>query len=199
VSAVLFPEPEVPDGSGLGGDGRTDTMAPGPLLATVLGAVAGEDGEGLASMSDDQIIGFLSGTRRMESHLAWAKMAALAAVADAKLAESRTHAELRRVATRLVNRLDPEAVRKRKEKRRRETHVQAFREDSGNAGITGRELPSVEVLASMQHIEGRARALRDAGMPGTWQELKARALRPAAAAAPPPATWTTPTRTTRAA
>ena len=46
----------------------------------------------------------------------------------------------------------------------------------GNAGITSRELPSVEVLASMQHIEGRARALRDAGMPGTWQELKARAL-----------------------
>ena len=82
MSAVLFPEPEVPDGSGLGGDGRTDTMAPGPLLATVLGAVAGEDGEGLASMSDDQIIGFLSGTRRMESHLAWAKMAALAAVAE---------------------------------------------------------------------------------------------------------------------
>src|SRR5690349_12468248 len=237
---------------GFAQDGRADTMAPGPLLATVLDALAGEDGEGLAGMADDQLIGFLSGTRRMASRLEWARMAALAefasrprrdnfaadevaaafrlawlsaageiqysqlvakrlpvtfallaagkldpahvriiedstsilsdedaAVADAKLAElaqSRTHAELRRAATRLVNRLDPEAVRKRKEKRRRETHVRAFREDSGNAGITGRELPSVEVLASMQHIEGRARALRDAGMPGTWQELKARAL-----------------------
>jgi len=281
VSAALFPVPEEPDGSGLGGDGRdgeegvpqglyvtlpaeelslegfaqdgrADTMAPGPLLGVVLDAVAGEDGEGLAGMADDQLIGFLSGIRRMASRLEWARMAALAefasrprrdnfaadevaaafnlawlsaageiqysqlvakrlpvtfallaagkldpahariiedstsilsdedaAVADAKLAElaqSRTHAELRRAATRLVNQLDPEAVRKRKEKRRRETHVRAFREDSGNAGITGRELPSVEVLASMQHIEGRARALRDAGMPGTWQELKARAL-----------------------
>jgi uncharacterized protein DUF222 len=281
VSTALFPVPEEPDGSGLGGDGRdgeegvpqglyvtlpaeelslegfaqdgrADTMAPGPLLGVVLDAVAGEDGEGLAGMADDQLIGFLSGTRRMASRLEWARMAALAefasrprrdnfaadevaaafnlawlsaageiqysqlvakrlpvtfallaagkldpahvriiedstsilsdedaAVADAKLAElaqSRTHAELRRAATRLVNQLDPEAVRKRKEKRRRETHVRAFREDSGNAGITGRELPSVEVLASMQHIEGRARALRDAGMPGTWQELKARAL-----------------------
>jgi len=53
--------------------------------------------------------------------------------------------------------------------------VRAFREESGNAGITGREMPSVEVLASMQHVEDRARALRDAGIPGTWEELKVRA------------------------
>ena len=33
---------------GFAEDGRADTMAPGPLLAMVLGAVAGEDGEGLA-------------------------------------------------------------------------------------------------------------------------------------------------------
>ena len=33
-------------------------------------------------------------------------------------------------------------------------------------------MPSAEVLASMQHIEDRARALRDAGVPGTWEELK---------------------------
>jgi hypothetical protein len=36
-------------------------------------------------------------------------------------------------------------------------------------------MPAVEVLASMQHVEDRARALRDAGMPGTWEELKVRA------------------------
>ena len=53
--------------------------------------------------------------------------------------------------------------------------MRAFREESGNAGISGRELPSVEVLASMQHVEDRARALRDAGVPGTWEELKVRA------------------------
>ena len=33
----------------------------------------------------------------------------------------------------------------------------------------------MEVLASMQHVEARARALRDAGVPGTWEELKVRA------------------------
>ena len=236
---------------GFAEDGRADTMAPGPLLAMVLGAVAGEGGKGLAGLSDDQLIGFLSGTRRMESQMAWAKMAALAefasrprrqdfaadeiasafqltwlsaareidyactvtrrlpvtfaalgagklypvhvkiieevtsilseqdaAIADEKLAEaapSRTYGELRRSATALVLKLDPDAVRKRKELARREAHVRSFREESGNAGIAGREMPSVEVLASMQHVEERARALRDAGVPGTWEELKVRA------------------------
>src|SRR5689334_12805682 len=277
MSAVLPFEPDEPQDSGLPGDadegvqqglyvtlpaeeltlegfaagGRADTMAPGPLLAVILGAIAGEDGQGLAGLSDDQLIGFLSGTRRMESQMAWAKMVALtefasrprrqdfaadevasafnltwlsaareieyagtvmrrlpvtfaalgagklhpvhvkiieevtsilsdedAADADEKLAEaaqSRTYGELRRAATKLVLKLDPEKVRKRKEKARGEARVRAFREESGNAGITGREMPSVEVLASMQHVEDRARALRDAGAPGTWEELKVRA------------------------
>jgi len=108
MSAALSTEPDEPAGSGLPGDadegmaqglyvtlpaeelslegfaegGRADTMAPGPLLAMVLGAVAGDGGEGLAGMADDQLIGFLSGTRRMESHLAWARMAALAEFAS---------------------------------------------------------------------------------------------------------------------
>ncbi len=236
---------------GFAAEGRADTMVPGPLLAMVLDTAAGENGEGLAELSDDQLIGFLSGARRMESHLAWARMAALAeltsrprrqdfaadevaaafhltwlsaageieyartvarrlpvtfaalaagkldpvhvriieehtsilsdedaAVADealAAMARVKTHAELRRAASRLVLKLDPEAVRKRKDKARREARVRAFREQSGNAGISGRELPSAEVLASMQHVEDRARALRDAGVPGTWEELKVRA------------------------
>src|SRR6266576_1179456 len=51
----------------------------------------------------------------------------------------------------------------------------------------------VEVLASMQHVEDRARALRHAGVPVTWEELKVRATlarlqerdsRPAADAGP---------------
>jgi hypothetical protein len=298
VSAALSFGPDEPQGSGLRGDGwgqddgaaqglyvtllaeeltlegfagagRADTMAPGPLLAMILGAVAGEDGEGLAGLSDDQLIGFLSGTRRMESQMAWAKMAALAefasrprrqdfaadevaaafgvtwlsaageidfartvkrrlpvtfaalgagklhpvhvkiiedvtsilsdqdaAIADellAGMAPSKTYGELRRAAARLVLRLDPEAVRKRKEKARGQARVRSFREESGNAGITGREMPSVEVLASMQHVEARARALREAGVPGTWEELKVRATldllqerdsRPAADAGP---------------
>ena len=92
-----------------------------------------------------------------------------AAAADEKLAaaaQAKTYGELRAAANALVLKLDPEAVRKRKERARREARVRAFREESGNAGITGRELPSVEVLASMAHVEDRARALRRPACPG---------------------------------
>jgi hypothetical protein len=281
MCAALSPEPDEPPGSGLPGDGwdsdesipqglyvtlpaeelslegfaqdgRADTMKPGPLLSVVLDAVAGENGAGLAGLSDDQLIGFLSGSRRMASRLEWARMAALAefagrprrhdfaadevaaafgltwlsaageieyartvarrlpvtlaglaagrldavhvkiiedvtsilsdedaAIADeilAGAAQSKTYAQLRAAANRLMLKLDPEAVRKRKEKARGEARFRSFREESGNAGISGREMPSVEVLASMQHVETRAQELREAGVPGTWEELKVRAL-----------------------
>ena len=72
---------------GFAEDGRADTMTPGPLLAAILSAVAGEDGKGLAGLSDDQLIGFLSGARRMESLAAWAQMAALAELAGRRPAD----------------------------------------------------------------------------------------------------------------
>jgi hypothetical protein len=101
-----------------------------------------------------------------------------AAKADQILAEAapgKTFGELRSAAHKLVLRLDPEAVRKRKEAARREAHVRRFREDSGNAGMVARELPSDEVLASWQHVEQRALDLRAAGMPGTLHDLRVRA------------------------
>src|SRR6202012_1480655 len=102
-----------------------------------------------------------------------------AAKADAELAggaPGMTYGALRSYAAKLVLKLDPQVAKKRKEQGRRDTHVRSFREGSGNAGITGREMPPVEVLASMQHVEARARALREAGVSGTLQELQARAL-----------------------
>jgi len=63
--------------AGFAQNGRADTMAPGPLLATVLHAVTGEGGSGLAALDDDQLIGLLSGARRIEANAAWAQLAAL--------------------------------------------------------------------------------------------------------------------------
>ena len=63
--------------AGFAQNGRADTMTPGPLLATVLDAVMGEDGSGLAGLADDQLIGVLSGARRMEARAAWAQLAAM--------------------------------------------------------------------------------------------------------------------------
>ena len=66
---------------GFAQDGRTDTMAPGPLLAAVLEAITGEDGSGLAALADDQLIGVLSGIRRIEARAAWGQLAVLAELA----------------------------------------------------------------------------------------------------------------------
>ena len=240
--------------SGFCQGGASDTMAPGPLLATVVHTVTGEDGSGLAGLSDDQLMGIISAARRMESRSAWTLMAAVgefarragtglesefaadelaselhmsqqsaagqmdfassvakrlpktfaalaagrihpvhvriledetrvlsdadAAKADAVLAGAApgmTFGELRYAAHKLILKLDPDAARKRKEAARREAHVRRFREESGNAGMVARELPSDEVLAGWQHVEQRALELRAAGMPGSLQDLRVRA------------------------
>src|SRR3984957_18283991 len=54
-----------------------DTMAPGPLLAAVVGTVTGEDGAGLAGCSDDQLLGVISAGRRLESRAAWTVLTAV--------------------------------------------------------------------------------------------------------------------------
>jgi hypothetical protein len=79
-------------------------------------------------------------------------------------------------AAKLVLKLDPESAERRKQARRKnDAHVRPFREDSGNAGMVARELPSDEVLASWQHVEQRALDLRAAGVPGSLRELRIRA------------------------
>ena len=101
-----------------------------------------------------------------------------AAKADAVLAGAApgmTFGELRYAARKLVLKLDPDTARKRKEAARREAHVRRFQEESGNAGMVARELPSDEVLASWQHVEQRALDLRAAGVPGSLQDLRVRA------------------------
>jgi hypothetical protein len=97
------------------------------------------------------------------------------AEADAKLAEaaqSKTFGELRYYAHRLVLKLDPESALRRKNEARKDAHVRPFREASGNAGMSARELPPDQVLASWQHVDQRARDLRAAGIPGTLKALR---------------------------
>jgi hypothetical protein len=57
--------------------GESDSMPPGPLLAGVVHALAGEDGGGLAALSDDQLMGVIAAARRMESRVAWTQLAAI--------------------------------------------------------------------------------------------------------------------------
>ncbi len=61
--------------------------------------------------------------------------------------------------------LAPEAVRARKELARRlDQRVEARREESGNASLSGRELDTADVIASKAHIDAIAVKLRDSGL-----------------------------------
>src|SRR5580658_2886410 len=93
----------------------------------------------------------------------------------AQAAQSKSFGELRYAAHRLALKLDPASAARRKEAARRDAQVRRFREESGNAGMIARELPSADVLASWQHIDQRARDLRAAGVDGTLQELRVKA------------------------
>jgi hypothetical protein len=103
-----------------------------------------------------------------------------AAHADAILASAAPHLrhdQLQRKAAALEMKLDPEAVRRRRERAAKDgRRVEYRRERSGNAAIAGRELAVEVVLAAKAHIDAVAVALRKAGVPGTLQHLRARVL-----------------------
>jgi Domain of unknown function (DUF222) len=58
--------------------GPAADMPPDPLLATIIDTVTGEDGKGLAGLSDDQLIGVIAAIRRLESRVAWYLLATVA-------------------------------------------------------------------------------------------------------------------------
>ncbi len=82
---------------------------------------------------------------------------------------------LRAAIARAVMDVNPAKARKRREHAARQARVQRWAEPSGNAGLTGRELPPAEVLAADQRITSWAQQLRAAGMDGGMDLLRARA------------------------
>ena len=73
--------------------------------------------------------------------------------------------------------LAPQAVAARKKLARRDQRVEARREASGNASLSGRELDTADVMASKAYIDAIAVKLRDSGLiPGTLGQLRALAL-----------------------
>src|SRR5580693_904852 len=89
------------------------------------------------------------------------------------LAPGLRYDQLARKATALAMKLDPEAFKRGKEQARQERQrVQAGREESGNAFLSGRELAIEDALASKAHIDALAVALRRGGLPGTLQHLR---------------------------
>jgi hypothetical protein len=86
--------------------------------------------------------------------------------------ETMTHGMLRDRIARAVIEVNPGAARKRREDAAKECRVEVRAEESGNAMIAGRELPSVAVLRMDQLITTRARVLKKAGVEGDMDTLR---------------------------
>ena len=73
--------------------------------------------------------------------------------------------------------LDPRAAKERKERAaKHDRRVEVRREASGNASLSGRELPAADAMASKSHLDAVAARLRAAGHAGTLDHLRALAL-----------------------
>jgi len=103
--------------------------------------------------------------------------------ADARAAEAKvldraarlTPGGLRAAIARAVMEVAPDKARQRREAAARDARVQRWAEDSGNAALMGRELPPDEVLAADQRISWWAGQLKQAGLEGDMDVLRARA------------------------
>jgi Domain of unknown function (DUF222) len=101
------------------------------------------------------------------------------AKADVMLAAAgqvKNPAGLRDFARRQVARLDPEAAARKKERGRRNAYVRAYQEDSGNMGLSAREMPNGDGQIAWQNIERRALDLHAAGAEGTAGQLQVKAM-----------------------
>ena len=90
-------------------------------------------------------------------------------------AAGQTTGQLRAAVARAVIAVDPEAAARRREEAQKDPRVRRWQEDAGTAALAGYGLPPADVLAADQQLTGRALALRDAGVPGTIGDLRARA------------------------
>src|SRR6202453_5286269 len=101
------------------------------------------------------------------------------AKADVMLAAAgqvKNPAGLRDFARRQVARLDPEAAVRKKDRGRRNAYVRAYQEDSGNMGLSARELPNADGQIAWQNIERRALDLHAAGVEGSAGQLQVQAM-----------------------
>ena len=82
---------------------------------------------------------------------------------------------LRAAIARAVMEVNAAKARERREAAARRARVQRWAEASGNAALEGRELPPAQVLAADQRVTWWARQLREAGLAGSLDELRATA------------------------
>src|SRR5690242_6094401 len=76
----------------------------------------------------------------------------------------KTYTQVLRLAEQAALTVDPElAERRREQAQRKDARVTCFRELSGTAGLSGRDLPPDEALAAMASVNARAKQYEDCG------------------------------------
>jgi hypothetical protein len=90
-------------------------------------------------------------------------------------ATGQTTGQLRAALAKAILAVDHDAGARRREEALKDPRVRRWQEDAGTAALAGFGLPPADVLAADQRLTDRAVALREAGLPGTLEELRARA------------------------
>ena len=76
----------------------------------------------------------------------------------------KTYTQVERIATAIAAEVDPElAERRRRAAERHLSRVTMFREQSGTAALSGRDLPADETLAAFARVNARAGVYRESG------------------------------------
>jgi Domain of unknown function (DUF222) len=76
----------------------------------------------------------------------------------------KTYGQVKRLAEQAAIAVDPDAAaRRRRDAEQNRARVEMFREDSGAAALSGRDLPTDQALAAHAHVCARARQYKDSG------------------------------------
>jgi hypothetical protein len=76
----------------------------------------------------------------------------------------KTYTQIERLATAIAAEVDPDlAERRRKAAEKHRSRVVMFRERSGTAALSGRDLPADQTLAAFAHVNARAQVYRESG------------------------------------
>ena len=85
-----------------------------------------------------------------------------------------TTSQLSAALRRAILAVDPEAASRRRKKAERDARVETWHESAGTSAIAGRDLPPTRAIAADKYLTETARWLRDQGVEGTLDQLRAR-------------------------
>jgi hypothetical protein len=87
-----------------------------------------------------------------------------------------TTGQLRAACQRAVLAHDPQAAIRRRQQAEKDARVECWAEAAGTSAIAGRDLAPASVIAADRNLDADARWLRQRGVPGRHDELRAQAL-----------------------